>query len=132
MRINTWEATEMTADQILALEQRRFKAMCAGDVGALDELLHRDLTYTHSSGAVDSKESYLGGVRDKLWDYHSIKMSDERVSVHGGIALVHCRLNIDLTARNVPKVIDAVGLAVWIEDAGRWQVAAVHSTPHPK
>ena len=49
----------MTRDQILALEQRRFKAMCAGDVGALDELLHRDLKYTHSSGVVDSKASYL-------------------------------------------------------------------------
>ena len=122
----------MTADQILALEQRRFKAMCAGDVGALDELLHRGLIYTHSSGAVDSKESYLRGLRDKVWDYHSIKPSNERVSVYAGTALVHCRLSIDLTARNVPKLIDAAALAVWIEDAGRWQVAAVHSTPHPK
>lgn len=122
----------MTADQILALEQRRFKAMCAADVGALDELLHRDLIYTHSSGAVDSKDSYLRGVRDKVWDYHSIKTSSERVSVHGSTALVHCRLNIDLTRIDVPKLIDAVALSVWIEDAGRWQVAAVHSTPHPK
>ena len=55
----------MTRDQILALEQRRFKAMCAGDVGALDQLLHRDLKYTHSSGAVDSKASYLRGVGEK-------------------------------------------------------------------
>ena len=44
----------MTKEQILALEQHRFKAMCAADAGALNELLHRDLKYTHSSGAWDS------------------------------------------------------------------------------
>jgi ketosteroid isomerase-like protein len=98
-RIPQWEAIEMTRDQILALEQRRFKAMCAGDVGALDELLHRDLTYTHSSGAVDGKESYIRGVRERLWNYRSIKTSNETVSIHGGTALVHCRLRIDLTSR---------------------------------
>ena len=59
----------MSKDDILALEQRRFKAMIAGDTGELATLLHRDLKYTHSSGAVDSKDSYTRGVREKLWDY---------------------------------------------------------------
>lgn len=122
----------MTADEILALERRRFKAMCAGDVAALDELLHRDLTYTHSSGTVDSKASYLRGVAGKQWDYHGIKTSGEAVSVHGGTALVHCRLQVDLKVKDVPKSVDSVALTVWIEDAGRWQVLAVHSTPWPR
>lgn len=122
----------MTKDEILALEQRRFKAMCAGDAGALDQLLHRDLMYTHSSGRVDSKASYTRGIREKHWDYQAIKSSDESVSVYGGTALVHCRLQIDLKLQGVPKTIDSVALTVWVEDAGRWQVAAVHSTPQPK
>ena len=119
----------MTKDQILALEQRRFKAMCAGDADALDELLHRDLMYSHSSGAVDSKASYTRGIREKFWDYHSIESSDETVSIYGGTALIHCRLQISLTRQGVPKALDLVALTVWVEDAGRWQVAAVHSTP---
>ena len=77
----------MTKDGILELEQRRFKAMCDGDADALGALLHDGLTYTHSSGAVDSKASYTGGVRDKLWDYRSIKASDATVSLHGGAAV---------------------------------------------
>src|SRR6185295_967981 len=112
----------MTRDQILALESRRFKAMCAGDADALDELLHRDLMYTHSSGAVDSKASYLRGVREKFWDYKSIKSSDERVSVYGSAALIHCRLQIDLTRQGEPRTVDSVALTVWVEDAGQWQV----------
>ena len=106
--------------------------MIAGDAGELETLLHRDLKYTHSSGAVDSKDSYIRGVREKLWDYQSIKTSNETVSVHGDTALVHCRLQIDLERKGVPRQVDSVALSVWIKDDGRWQVLAVHSTPYPK
>jgi len=122
----------MNKNDILALEQRRFKAMIAGDAGELETLLHRDLKYTHSSGAVDSKDSYTRGVREKLWDYQSIKTSSEAVSVHGDTALVHCRLQIDLEVKGVPRQVDSIALTVWIKDEGRWQVLAVHSTPYPK
>ena len=122
----------MTKDQILALEQRRFKAMCAGDVGALSELLHDDLKYTHSSGVVDSKASYLRGLAEKQWDYEGIRSSGETVAIHSGAALVHCRLQIDLKVKDVPKAVDSIALTVWVEDAGRWQVAAVHSTAYPR
>ena len=101
----------MTHDGILALEERRFKAMCNGDAAALSALLHDDLTYTHSSGAVDSKESYTRGVREKLWDYQSIKASDATVSIHGNAALVHCRLRIDVIVSGTPKIVESVALA---------------------
>ena len=121
----------MNKDDILALDRRRFDSMIAGDAGALETLLHRDLTYTHSSGAVDSRESYIRGVREKLWDYQTIKTSNETVSVHGDTALVHCRLQIDLEVKGVPRRVDSQALTVRIKDEGRWQVLAVHSTPHP-
>ena len=121
----------MTKDGILELEQRRFKAMCDGDAAALSALLHDDLTYTHSSGAVDTKESYTRGVREKLWDYQSIKASNATVALHGNAALVHCRLRIDVTVAGVPKVVESVALAVWVDDGG-WRCIAVHSTPAPK
>ncbi len=124
--------TDPMAVEILALEQRRFKAMCAGDVAELDRLLHRDLNYTHSSGVADSKASYLGGVRDRRWDYQSIKTSGETVSRYGDTALVHCRLQIDLKVRDVEKKVNSLALTVWVKDEGRWQVVAVHSTAHPK
>ena len=119
-------------DEVLALDERRLKAMIAADVGELEKLLHAGLKYTHSSGLVDSKDSYIRGVRDKLWDYQSIKTSNEVVSVYGETALVHCRLQIDLKVKNVQKQVDSLALTVWIRDEGRWQVLAVHSTAYPK
>jgi ketosteroid isomerase-like protein len=121
----------MTKEQILALESRRFKAMCAGDADALDELLHDDITYTHSSGRVDSKASYTQGIRDKHWIYQTIESSDASVSVYGGTALIHCRLRIDLKLDGVPKTMELVATTVWADDGG-WKCIAVHSTPAPK
>jgi ketosteroid isomerase-like protein len=71
-------------------------------------------------------------VCEKLWDYQSIKTSSETVSIHGDTALVHCRLQIDLEVKGVPRQVDSIALTVWIKDEGRWQVLAVHSTPYPK
>jgi hypothetical protein len=98
-----------------------------GDAEALGALLHEKLTYTHSSGTVDTKESYIRGVREKLWDYQSIKPSNETVLIAGSAALVHCRLRIDVTVGGVPKVVSSVALAVWVDDGG-WKCIAVHST----
>ncbi len=122
----------MTAADILALERHRFDAMIAADAAALERLLHRDLKYTHSSGVADSRDSYVRGVREKLWDYQSIRTSNETVSLFGDTAIVHCRLQIDVKVKDVPRQVDSLAMTVWVKDEGRWQAVAVHSTAHPK
>src|SRR6185295_14857758 len=104
------EELAMNKDDILALDRRRFDAMIAGDAGALETLLHRDLKYTHSSGAVDSKESYVRGVREKLWDYLSIDTSNAVMTVYGDTALIHYRLQIDLEVKGLPRHVDSIAL----------------------
>ena len=119
----------MTKEGILELEQRRFKAMCDGEADALGALLHGDLTYTHSSGTVDSKESYTRGVRDKLWDYQRSAERREGLAArwHRAGALP---LRIDVKVGGVPKIVESVALAAWVDDGG-WKCIAVHSTPAP-
>lgn len=121
-----------TKAEILALDRQRLDAMIAADVAALDRLLHRDLKYTHSSGTVDTKDSYIRGVREKLWHYQSIKTSDESVVLCGDTALVHCRLQIDVVVGGADRKVDSRALTVWVKNGGRWQAVAVHSTPYPK
>jgi hypothetical protein len=44
---------------------------------------------------------------------------------------MHCRLRIDVTARGVPRIIESVALAAWVDNGG-WKCIAVHSTPAAK
>ena len=115
-----------SAEAIRELEEQRYAAMLAADGAALEELLDDALTYTHSSGVVDTKASYIGGVRDKVWEYKNIARENERVVIRGGCGLVFCRLKIDLNVRGTPKKVDSNALAVWVEDNGQTRLVAMH------
>jgi hypothetical protein len=121
----------MDAQTVLALEEQRYAAMLAGDVVTLERLLDDKLTYTHSSGVVDTKATYIAGVRDKVWEYKAIAREDERVVVGGNCALVFCRLRIELLVRGAPRKVDSKALAVWVQDKERCRLIAVHSSAVP-
>lgn len=114
---------------VRALEERRYAAMRAADVATLASLLDDALTYTHSSGVVDTKTSYLAGLRDGAWSYKSIVRENERVVIRAGCGLVFCRLRMDLDVRGTPRKVDSNALAVWVDGAGEPRLLAVHSSP---
>jgi uncharacterized protein DUF4440 len=111
------------------LEEQRYGAMLKADLATLERLLDDVLTYTHSSGVIDTKAGYLAGIRDKVWEYKTIGRENERVVVRGSCALVFCRLRIDLSVRGTPKKVESNALAVWIRDGQRCRLLAVHSSP---
>ena len=117
----------MNKEQVHELEEQRYRAMLSADLATLDRLLDDGLTYTHSSGVVDTKASYLAGVRDKVWEYKNISRENERVVARGSCALVFCRLRIDVCVRGTPKKVDSNALAVWIQDGQQCRLLAVHS-----
>jgi hypothetical protein len=103
--------------------------MLAADVATLERLLDNQLTYTHSSGAVDTKATYIAGVRDGVWEYRTIAREHERAVVRGSCALIFCRLRIELQVRDTPRKVDSNSLAVWIADGSQARLLAVHSSP---
>jgi hypothetical protein len=119
----------MSDRDILKLEDQRYVAMLAGDVATLERLLDDELSYTHSNGVVDTKASYIAGVRDRVWEYKSIAREGERVLLRGDAALVYCRLRIDLLVRGTPRMVDASVLGVWVRSGAEWRLLAIQSTP---
>jgi hypothetical protein len=119
----------LTELQVRDLEEQRYRAMLAADGATLDRLLDDALTYTHSSGVIDTKASYLGGVRDKVWEYRHIARENERVIIRGDCALVFSRLRIDLLVRGAPRKVESNALAVWVGDGQQCRLLAVHSSP---
>ena len=121
----------MTQD-IQKLEDERYAAMLAKDVKALERLLDPGLVYMHSSGVADSKESYIRGLRDGVWDYQRIGRSEQTVKVNGDTALVFNRLAISIKVRGVQKEMDNRALAVWVRREGAWRLIALQSGAIPK
>jgi len=117
--------------EIMALEDRRYAAMRAGDVAALRELLADDLVYTHSFGERDSKASYLDKVANGIFRYGEIRRSEEKVLIHGDSATVVGRMAADVHVADTLRRLDNRFLAIWVKIDGRWQFLAYQPTPMP-
>jgi hypothetical protein len=115
--------------RIRQLEDERYQAMLDGDVETLDRLLSARLSYTHSTGERDSKESYLQKVRDGYFVYRSIAHPVHRIEVLAGAALVIGEMRASAEVGGRAAEIDSSALAVWAEAGRDWALIAYQPTP---
>jgi len=116
---------------IQELEKRRWQAMIAVDLPTLDSLLHPNLRYTHSTAAVDSKESYMTAIENGVFDYRDVNNSDVEIQILDGLALVNGTAEITVVAREREFLLRSRYTCVWIEKSEGWQFLAWHNTPIP-
>ena len=117
---------------IETLEQKRYAAMLASDVGALDDLLDDDLVYTHSFGERDDKASYLKKVASRFFVYHNIHHSSDRIIVRERLAVVAGTMRAKATVGTAVREINNSCMAVWGKTGNQWRLLAYQPTPLPK
>jgi uncharacterized protein (TIGR02246 family) len=117
---------------IRALEDARYDAVVRGDIAAFVELAHPDLTYTHSTGSVDTLDSYREKLESGFYDYHRIDHPIDRVVVVGDTALVIGEMHADITAGGTRKTLANRALAVWVRVDGDWRLLAYQPTVLPR
>jgi ketosteroid isomerase-like protein len=122
---------EDVAGQISALEARRYAAVTAGDVAALDELFAADLVYTHSDASADSKQSYLEKLASGHFKYGPISHPEHRIVVHGDCALVFGDMRGEVQVAGQVRVLNSRSLAVWVRENGSWGLLAFQPTKYP-
>lgn len=114
---------------IAELEDRRFEAMLSNDVDALDEMFDDELVYTHSSGTVDTKSSYLDAMRSGRFVYRSVQRSDEEVHDHGEAVVVIGHVRMDVLIGKEQRDVDSRFTLTWVRKDGQWRFVAWQSTP---
>src|SRR4051794_240987 len=77
-----------TVTPVATLEQRRWQALVAGDLAELDRLFADGMTYTHSNGMVDTKQSYLGALRAGVFRYVDIEVDEPTSREFGGTVVM--------------------------------------------
>jgi 3-hydroxyisobutyrate dehydrogenase-like beta-hydroxyacid dehydrogenase/ketosteroid isomerase-like protein len=116
---------------IRSLEDARYDAVVRGDIAAFVELAHPDLTYTHSTGSVDTLDSYREKLESGYYDYHRIDHPIDRIVVAGDTALVIGEMHADITAGGTRKALANRALAVWVRSDGAWLLLAYQPTVLP-
>lgn len=120
----------MSSD-VLDMENRRWEALIANDLDALDELFHPQLTYTHSNATVDTKESYIANVANGVVDYQAVERDDTAVTEVGDTAVITGTARFTVHAMGRDLTIESRYSSVWINDGGRWQFFVWQNTPFP-
>ena len=119
----------MTEKDILALEDERFSAMIARDFPRLQLLVHDDLMYTHSSGVVDGKASWLDSMKSGRVKYKKANCSERKVRLFGDTALITGRALIDAEIGGQAKTLKLLFLNAWTRTPQGWKFVAWQSTP---
>src|SRR6516164_3852834 len=108
-------------EEIKALEDRRYRAMLAGDTAVPDELCSDDLIYTHSKADYDDKRCYLHKVGTRYFTYLEITHLADRILLVDGAALVTGTMRARVSVAGTIVHVDNRYLAVWVREHGAWK-----------
>lgn len=122
-----------SVDAIKAVDRQRFEAMVKGDATLLECLLCEDLTYTHTTGVVDTKATFLASLRAGTLRYLAIQLDGVEVRIYGGVAaVVTGRIDMRVALDDKEVVFPARFTSVYAKRHGRWLLVAWQSTRLPQ
>ena len=122
-------AQRPSVESLKEAELGRFKVMVAKDRAGLEAVMHQDLGYFHSSGAADSKDSYIASIFSGKSSYLSIEAMEMLTRVYGktgintGIIKI---VNLNAEGKETPLKLRFTD--VFVFESGRWQMVSWQST----
>lgn len=124
-------AAQAPADEVRAADSRRIAATVRGDASELGALLAEELTYTHTTGQVESREEHLAAISAGKLDYQSIDRTEDQVRIYGDTAVITGRADMKVNAQGKDLVLAIRFTAVWVKGEKGWRMVAWQSTRLP-
>lgn len=117
---------------VKSADDARVAALLAGDATKLAPLFSDELRYAHSSGAVDTKPSFLAGVSSGRLKYTQFDYADRNFKLAGPhVAIMTGKANVKVAGATGPSELVLGFLAVWREEEGHWRFYAWQSCRLP-
>ena len=116
---------------IADLERQRTVAMVDVDKSFLNHVLANDVTYTHSTGSLQTKDELIASLEQGRIDYVSIQNEKSEVRVYGDTAVVTgiALFGVKVGAESVTARLRYTD--VYVKRDGYWQMVAYQSTRIP-
>ena len=109
------------------------KALVTKDTTALKQVLHKNLTFGHSNGWVETKDDVLKDVASGKLAYIKINYSDENWINTKDVATMRATSNVQiLSPEGKPTDLKLHVLFVWLKTNKGWQLLARQTTRLPQ
>ncbi|WGT64904.1 nuclear transport factor 2 family protein [Variovorax paradoxus] len=110
---------------VAAAAERLRVAMIDPTPAALGALVADDLSYGHSGGRVDTKDSFIGDLIAGKSDFVSIAITEQTIKVVGGdTAIVRHTLAADTLDSGKPGKVALKILGIWKKQGNDWKLLA--------
>ena len=104
-------------------------AQAAGNADAIAPLLAEDLSYSHSSGAVDDKAKLLAGIANANYKWTSLEYRNPTVKVVGPAAIVRFNFVGEQEFTDGKKTPQNLGILMnWQKQGGEWKLLSRSAT----
>ncbi len=122
-------ATAVPASEtILDLERRFAAALLERDGAAVDELLSEDLVHIGFEGQIVGKSEYMSFFRQGDWRYRTYSMSQLKVKVLPGAAVVTGLVDRTIVVGGKETSGAFAFTHVWVRAGDRWRLSSSHVT----
>ena len=117
---------------LAAADDVRVAATKAADREKLAAILSDDLRYAHSSGAVDTKQSYIESLTSGRTKYLALDYEERAFTFPApGVALMTGRAHVKVAKATGDVDMQLSFLSVWREENGKWRFLAWQSCKLP-
>lgn len=113
-------------------DAKRIEAMVKADLTTLETILAKDLTYTHSNGKVDTKESLLEALKTGAMKYVSVAFTDPKYQVYGNTVITTGVAEVKVQNGANEVAFKARFIEVWTRQRNEWRFAAWQTTRLPE
>ena len=118
--------------EILAIERQRFAAQVRKDTTFLSRVLGDDLIYTHSSGTVDDKASFIESIASGRLDYREATPERLEARLFGDVAVLTGMARVRVQAKDQMVALNIRFTDVYVKRPIGWQMVAWQATKLPE
>jgi len=120
---------DSTGRLLTGLNQQIDNYVVMKNIAALDSLYADDFVFTHGTGLVDNKQSWLKNIAGNGSQFLSRRHDSVSVEMHPGFALLKGRIDVERKDEKGVQRYSLRYIRVYIPRNNLWQLAS-HSTTH--
>lgn len=99
------------------------KALLAKDSAQLRTVLHRNVSYGHSNGWIETKQEVINDLFNGMLDYQQIKTVDtSQINVWENTGIVRSVISVTVAVEGKLLHLKLKVLQAWVYEKGKWQL----------
>lgn len=106
--------------EVLYTQSRYCQAMVDADIDTMKEIVPADVTFTHMSGMIQTRDEYFKYIKDGKLNYYNIGIENPIIRINGDTATIDYTSILDANAYGAKGVYRMHGIHKFKKYDGKW------------